>query len=190
MPALPRPFLRRRPTPPGAIGPVRPAESRPARRVVPPPAAEPARRPVTEAPSVPRRGLMDRLFAPKPGTPVPPWTRVINMIVFMAIVWEGFSFLYTYYAGINLFGGRMAAHNLTAAWQSTVVTMPFALALATLGSVPGFWFMRTRIQRANRAQAEEQALRRAQARPAPAEEPRSSRARRRQAAKKEHGRRR
>jgi hypothetical protein len=100
----------------------------------------------------------------------------------MALVWELFSFAYTYFFGINVFGGRMAKGDSVAAWQATLQTLPWALLLAAVGSVPGFWLMRSRIRRSNRMIAQEKAAQRAAASPR-AGQGTSNRARRRRAGK-------
>jgi hypothetical protein len=175
MPALPRPFMRR-PTPaqPAPKGP--PERPLPARRPVP---AVQNRPTPANAPAQPaRKSLTDRLFPVKPGMVEPPWTRAISLIIIMTFVWEAIWFA-TYY-----FGSGPTAHNAQATWQATAAFFPFALAFSALGSIPGFFLMRSRIRRANQIAEAERQQRQAQARQRPADAPMSSRARRRHAAKR------
>lgn len=191
MPTLPRPFLRRS------------ADLRPVVTKSPDRAPLPRQRPVqatsardtvasaggTAQGATPsqqgrplRKTFLDRLFPVKPGMAEPSWSRVLGLIVFMALVWELFSFAYTYFFGINIFGGRMQANNSLVAWQATLQTLPWALLLSAIGSVPGFWMMRSRIRRSNALIAQEKAAQRAAASPRTGQGT-SSRARRRRAGK-------
>jgi hypothetical protein len=145
-------------------------------------AVAPKAAPTAEAPRPPRKTLADRLFPVRPGMAEPSWSRVIGLIIFMALVWELFSYAYTYFFGINVLGGPMPAHDQAVAWRGTIQTLPWALALSALGSIPGFWLMRARVRRANQLAAQEKAAQRAQANPN-AGQGRSSRARRRRAGK-------
>lgn len=182
MPTLPRPFTRRRPVvQPSSVASSVAVKGRPpipARRPIPTNTA-----PVTAPPVRQRKTLADRLFPVRPGMAEPSWSRVLGLIVFMALVWEIFSFAYTYFAGINVFGGRMPAHNSVVAWQATIQTLPWALLLSALGSVPGFWVMRSRIRRANLLLAQERAAQRAAASPGSGQG-QSARARRRREGKR------
>ncbi len=111
-----------------------------------------------DSPRAAKKGWMDRLFPVKPGTPVPPWTRVLSLVVVMAVVWEVIWF-FTYY-----FSPGPTDHNLGATWTQVQGFFPIALGLATLGSLPGFWLMRSRITRANAAAAAEEEARKAESR--------------------------
>jgi hypothetical protein len=191
MPTLPRPFIRRSPD----LRPVAPKSAEtaplPRQRPVPPVGGRGNGAPIAESAKgagpaqrvrPPRKTIADRMFPVRPGMAEPSWTRVIGLIVFMALVWELFSFAYTYFFGINVFGGRMAKGDSVAAWQATLQTLPWALLLAAVGSVPGFWLMRSRIRRSNRMIAQEKAAQRAAASPR-AGQGTSNRARRRRAGK-------
>jgi len=126
----------------------------------------------------PRRSFFDRIFPVQPGMKEPPWTRTIGLIVALTIIWEVLWFV-TYY-----FFPSPTAHNLAATYGVVAKFFPFALALSALGSIPGFYLMRSRIRRANQALEQEQAAQRAMARQRPADTPMSSRARRRHEAKR------
>lgn len=192
MPTLPRPFLRRSAElrPPAPVAPDRPPLPR--QRPVPPAAgrgatsAEDAKgstRPAARMASTPRKTLADRLFPVRPGMAEPSWSRVLGLIVFMTLIWELFSYGYTYLAGINVFTGPVGhTHDSALAWHATLQTLPWALLLSTVGSVPGFWMMRSRIRRSNAVLARERAAQRAAATPR-AGQGASSRARRRRAGK-------
>lgn len=185
MPTLPRPFIRRPARPPATIPATKERAPLPPARPAPPAAAaRPAAKataPVVAAP--PRKTIADRLFPVRPGMAEPSWSRVIGLIIFMALVWELFSYVYTYFFGINVFGGRMTAHDTTVAWQASIQTLPWALLLSALGSVPGFWLMRARVRRANQAAAQAKAEQRAAANVG-AGQGSSSRARRRRESRK------
>lgn len=176
MPALPRPFLRR-PAPAQPAPKATPDRPLPARRPIP---ANQSRATAATAPSAPprRKTWGDRLFPVKPGMVEPPWTRAISLIIIMTLVWEAIWFA-TYY-----FGSGPTAHNMQATWQATAAFFPFALAFSALGSIPGFFLMRSRIRHANQVEAEAHQQRQAQAHQRPADAPMSSRARRRHAAKR------
>ena len=189
MPTLPRPFIRRsadlRPVVPPAAdrSPLprpRPVQSDNARTTVAPAVASAKGVAPSRQMRAPRKTFLDRLFPVKPGMAEPSWTRVLGLIVFMALVWELFSFAYTYFFGINVFGGRMPANDMAVAGKAMVQTLPWALLLSAIGSVPGFWMMRARIRRSNALIAQEKAAQRAAATPR-AGQGTSSRARRRRA---------
>ena len=193
MPTLPRPFIRRsadlRPVAPAGAdraatprqrplplvtgnGGVTPAGNRKGAALVPP-----------QAKPGSRKTLADRLFPVRAGMAEPSWSRVLGLIVFMTLVWELFSYGYTYLAGINVFTGPVGhMHDSALAWRATLQTLPWALLLSAVGSVPGFWMMRSRIRRANAILAEERAAQRAAATPR-AGQGTSNRARRRRAGK-------
>ncbi|MGI8912646.1 MAG: hypothetical protein ACR2JY_02455 [Chloroflexota bacterium] len=193
MPTLPRPFIRRsadlRPattkeeerTP---LPRQRPVQSTGGRSAAVPSTANAKNTGVvaTQHARAPRRTIADRLFPVRPGMTEPSWSRVIGLIIFMALVWELFSFAYTYFFGINVFGGRMAKQNTIVAWQATLQTLPWALLLSAIGSVPGFWMMRSRIRRSNTLIAQEKAAQRSAAAPRSGQGT-SARARRRRAGK-------
>jgi hypothetical protein len=190
MPTLPRPFIRRsadlRPVVPPAAdrSPLprqRPVQSDNARTSATR-GATGANGAASRQVRAPRKTFLDRLFPVKPGMAEPSWTRVLGLIVFMALVWELFSFAYTYFFGINVFGGRMPANDMAVAGKAMVQTLPWALLLSAIGSVPGFWMMRARIRRSNALIAQEKAAQRAAATPR-AGQGTSSRARRRRAGK-------
>jgi hypothetical protein len=190
MPTLPRPFIRRsadlRPVAPQAAdrSPLplqRPVQSDNARTSATR-GATGANGAVSRQMRAPRKTFLDRLFPVKPGMAEPSWTRVLGLIVFMALVWELFSFAYTYFFGINVFGGRMPANDMAVAGKAMVQTLPWALLLSAIGSVPGFWMMRARIRRSNALIAQEKAAQRAAATPR-AGQGTSTRARRRRAGK-------
>ncbi|MCL4544667.1 MAG: hypothetical protein M1118_08750 [Chloroflexi bacterium] len=124
----------------------------------------------------PRRSLMDFFFPAKPGMPEPPWSRVIGLIITMAVIWEVIWFVTYYFTGPT-------AHNLAKTAQAVLDFFPLALAFSALGSIPGFWLMRRRIRAANATLAAEEEKRRELAHQRPSTIPSSSRARRRQAAK-------
>jgi hypothetical protein len=190
MPTLPRPFIRRsadlRPvaTPAADRSPLprqRPVQSDNGHTSATPAAPNAngaTKRPVRAS----SRTFLDRLFPVKPGMAEPSWTRVIGLIIFMALIWELFSFAYTYFFGINVFGGRMPANDMTVAGKAMIQTLPWALLLSAIGSVPGFWMMRARIRRSNALIAQEKAAQRAAATPR-AGQGTSTRARRRRAGK-------
>lgn len=83
-----------------------------------------------------------RIFPVRTG-PLPPWSRVVSLILLMAIIWE--------VMWIVTFWSTGASHNLAAAWSQASKLLPVAVVLATVGAVPGFWFMRRRMQAANLA---------------------------------------
>jgi len=193
MPTLRRPFLRRS----ADLRPIAPisADRAPLPRQRPlPPAAERGGAPAngnakgvsrqpTQATQTPRRTFADRLFPVRPGMAEPSWSRVLGLIVFMTLVWELFSYGYTYLAGINVFTGPVGhTHDSALAWHATLQTLPWALLLSAVGSVPGFWMMRSRIRRSNAILAQERASQRAAAMPR-AGQGTSNRARRRRAGK-------
>src|SRR6185437_14099368 len=128
MPTLPRPFIRRsadlRPvaTPAADRAPLprqRPVQSgngRPTAAPVANRAGGVASRPVRAS----SRTFLDRLFPVKPGMAEPSWSRVIGLVIFMALIWELFSFAYTYFFGINVFGVRMPANDMTVAGKAMI----------------------------------------------------------------------
>lgn len=187
MPTLPRPFTRRSAPPAVTIPATRDRAPLPKARPVTPAAPKGAASVATNSVAVetpkPRRTIADRLFPVRPGMPEPAWSRVVGLIIFMALVWEVFSYVYTYFFGINVFGGRMTAHDATVAWQASIQTLPWAILLSTLGSVPGFWLMRARVRQANKVAAQEKAAQRALANPG-AGQGNSARARRRRDGKR------
>ena len=84
--------------------------------------------------------LGKRLFPVKPG-PVPPWSRVVTLIFLMAIIWEAMWLI--------TFVTQTPDHDLIKAWAQASKLLPIAVVLATAGAVPGFWFMRRRMEQAN-----------------------------------------
>ena len=194
MPTLPRPFIKR-------SSDLRPVATKgaetpplPRQRPVPPAAGRGNGAPETGNPKggssvpatrvrSPRKSFADRLFPVRPGMAEPSWSRVLGLIVFMTLVWELFSYGYTYLAGINVFTGPVGhTHDSALAWHATLQTLPWALLLSAVGSVPGFWMMRSRIRRSNAILAQERASQRAAAMPR-AGQGTSNRARRRRAGK-------
>ncbi|HEV7214601.1 MAG TPA: hypothetical protein VGP33_05705, partial [Chloroflexota bacterium] len=134
MPTLPRPFLRRS----AELRPVAPAGADraqlPRQRPVPPAAGRGVAplagdtkgkaRPPAEATPTPRKTFADRLFPVRPGMAEPSWSRVLGLIVFMTLVWELFSYGYTYLAGINVFTGPVGhVHDSALAWHATLQTL-------------------------------------------------------------------
>lgn len=149
----------------------------PARRSIPP--SQTAKDRVEVSPEIQppkRRTLIDRLFPVRPDMPEPPWTRVIGLIITMAVIWEVIWFFTYYFTGPT-------AHNLSKTLQAVGQFFPLALLFSALGSIPGFWVMKRRV-RAARAQREaEEAHKRALAHLKPSSQATSSRARRRHASK-------
>ena len=192
MPTLPRPFIRRSADLPPAKTPAADRSPLPRQRPVPstngranPPAvtAKNGAGSSVQASPTARRTLADRLFPVRPGMSEPSWSRVLGLIVFMTLVWELFSYGYTYFAGVNVFSGPVGhTHDQALAWHATLQTLPWALLLSSVGSVPGFWMMRSRIRRSNALIAQERAAQRAAAMPR-AGQGTSNRARRRRAGK-------
>jgi hypothetical protein len=192
MPTLPRPFIRRS----ADLPPVKPSgpDRSPLPRQRPVPAANgragvPAvsTKNVTgssmQSAKAPRKTFADRLFPVRPGMTEPSWSRVLGLIVFMTLLWELLSYGAAYFAGINFFTGPVdPVHDQALAWHATLQTLPGALLLSSVGSVPGFWMMRSRIRRSNALIAQERAAQRAAAMPR-AGQGTSNRARRRRAGK-------
>src|SRR5712692_4317785 len=96
--------------------------------------------PPEENPSVLTR-IADKVFPVRAG-PVPPWSRVITLIFMMSLVWE-LLWLASFWAGDP-------SHDLLKAWTKASGQLPIAFLLATAGGVPGFWFMRRRIEAVNK----------------------------------------
>ena len=192
MPTLPRPFIRRSADLPPATTPAAGRSPLPRRRPVlqaneranpPGVTATSGSNSSVKAPSALRKTFADRLFPVRPGLSEPSWSRVIGLVVFMTLVWELFSYGYTYFAGVNVFTGPVGhTHDQALAWKATLQTLPWALLLSAVGSVPGFWMMRSRIRRSNALITQERAAQRAAAMPR-AGQGTSNRARRRRAGK-------
>ena len=104
------------------------------------PETPPKAAPPEENPSVLTR-IADKLFPVRPG-PVPQWSRVITLIFMMSLVWE-LLWLVSFWAADS-------SHDLLKAWTKASSQLPIAFLLATAGGVPGFWFMRRRIEAANK----------------------------------------
>ncbi|MCL5946607.1 MAG: hypothetical protein M1298_01090, partial [Chloroflexi bacterium] len=168
MPALPRPSFRRsqpvqKPLSADTSTPT------PTRSPKPPSQAATDRAEVSSETQPPkRRTLIDRLFPVRPDMPEPPWSRVIGLIITMAVIWEIIWFFTYYFTGPT-------AHNLSKTLLAVGQFFPLALLFSALGSIPGFWVMKRRVRVARAQREAEEAHKRALAHLKPLSQPASSR---------------